>query len=274
MSLRIRKDGRHGGPAQPDCPDVRRREGDVLMFHRDPRSLTDARLQLHWAAQLPGAAADSLLEPAADDSHSNLGWDSEHSRLVGRSGVQLGLVPFEIGSPGGEWLSLEGRRLEDVRRWLEEKIGQPLSFRDYDMPAHGVREGKPFAASADDLAELANWFRLGQQVMQSYGECLVWPHHLDLGWLLEIDGPQASIGGGLSPGDNHFDQPYFYVNPYGARIPETLPDLEIGQWAGNWAGAVCTGQQLVDNGDVQAVATRAGKFFEFSVNLFRNWFAE
>ncbi|MGB9339927.1 MAG: hypothetical protein WCB63_11840 [Polyangiales bacterium] len=58
--------------------------------------LSEARLQLHWAAQLLSAPGLSLL-PAADDySHSNLGWDRAlgvlSGRNVGSESLRAGLV--------------------------------------------------------------------------------------------------------------------------------------------------------------------------------------
>ena len=41
---------------------------------RDPRTLTDARLQLHWAAQLAATVGRTLAEPRADDSHTSFRW--------------------------------------------------------------------------------------------------------------------------------------------------------------------------------------------------------
>ena len=42
-----------------------------------PRSLKAARLQLHYGALVLGSAAHSVLQPADDDSHTNLGFDRE-----------------------------------------------------------------------------------------------------------------------------------------------------------------------------------------------------
>ena len=37
--------------------------------------LVDAKLQLHWAAQIVSAFGNTLLETRPDDSQSNLGWE-------------------------------------------------------------------------------------------------------------------------------------------------------------------------------------------------------
>jgi hypothetical protein len=53
-----------------------------------------------------------------------------------------------------------------------------------------------------------------------------------------------SIGGGFSLGDNHYELPYFYINPYGVDRPGSLPGLAHGDWSDHWFGAVLTSQQL------------------------------
>ena len=47
-------------------------------------ALSDARLQLHHAAQVANAAAISYLIPAPDDSHTNFGWRPDLQAFVSR----------------------------------------------------------------------------------------------------------------------------------------------------------------------------------------------
>src|SRR5512134_3835618 len=46
--------------------------------------LSDARLQLHYAAQFATALGISYLSPRPDDSHTNLGWDPRLEALRSR----------------------------------------------------------------------------------------------------------------------------------------------------------------------------------------------
>ena len=47
-----------------------------------PDVLESSRLELHYAAQLPGAIGVSLLAPQPDDSQHALSWDDEQRALV------------------------------------------------------------------------------------------------------------------------------------------------------------------------------------------------
>ena len=240
------------------------------MFQLDPSSLVDSRTQLHWAAQLLSAAADAMLDHADDDSHSNLAWNASSHSFVGRAEVSLRIGSLQLVSPDGETFSMNGQSLDDSRKWLSDRLGKPLALREYEMPDHAVANGTPFHVDQAALGEISQWFSLGQSAMESIGESRIWPHHLDMGWLIEIDGPQTSIGGGLSPGDNHYDQPYFYVNPYGATAPGELPELKTGRWAPTWTGAVLTAGDLGKESDPQSVAA---SFLNESTNLFRTWYS-
>ena len=82
----------------------------------NPKSISDTRIQLHWASQLLSSAADAMLEKADDDSHSNLGWDSETSRLVGRAESAIGVNRFELHQ-AQDSMSLNGKT------WKRQKIG-------------------------------------------------------------------------------------------------------------------------------------------------------
>jgi hypothetical protein len=59
-----------------------------------------------------------------------------------------------------------------------------------------------------------------------------WPHHFDIALLVRLDeggGEEArSIGIGFSPGDEYYQEPYFYISPYPSPKNPTLPTLPPG----------------------------------------------
>ena len=238
-----------------------------------PGELTEARLQVHWAAQLVSAPGTSLLPKAADDSHTNLGWDSTLGVLVGHSAgpqsLQAGLV-FEglelLVLDGGRErssLRLAGRTLPQALAWLGEEIAgdqSALTLPDFEMPPYAVREGAPFSdAGTEARIELAAWFAnafalIREVVADEPGASPVrcWPHHFDVASLMTLDEGAGSeearsIGVGFSPGDGSYDQPYFYVTPWPYPDTEDLPPLANGaQWhRSGWTGAVLTAESLI-----------------------------
>lgn len=226
-----------------------------LLRNPEPTALAAARQLAHRAVQWPARAARANLAPVRDDSHASLAWDAERSALVTaplKRGVQVGLrvglheLAF-FKDDGAEAFSLVGVPDAEGGQWLDARL-----HAEGLKPATGVRlpyELKPalMARAAEEranLAALAAWFAAGEQLLEAlrgrYGRqyktspVRLWPHHFDIALAVELErwapGSRA-IGIGLSPGDEFYAQPYFYVSPYPRPDTEVLPALPRG---GRW----------------------------------------
>jgi hypothetical protein len=62
------------------------------------------------------------------------------------------------------------------------------------------------------------------------------------------------VGVGLSPGDEYYDEPYFYVSVYPEPDPQVLPTLPmLGHWHGrDFMAAVATAHRIVATKNQQA----------------------
>ncbi len=267
-----------------------------------PTALVDARLALHHAAQIAATAGVTFLAPTDDDSHPNLGWDERHGALVGRAlpgaGVRVGLRVADpelrlVAADGRrvDGFPLAGRTLEDGYAWLDAataRAGVPrtaggIERASYDLPEHPVATGAAFAVEEPDAyEELARWFADGDAALRRWvartpgaTEARVWPHHFDLGTLLVVaEGPdgalEASVGVGLSPGDDFYAEPYVYVSPWPYPDPARLPPLDAG---GSWrtedfTSAILTGTELVA-GPPETQAARFEAFVDAAVEASR-----
>ena len=238
-----------------------------------PGELTQARLGLHWAAQLVSAAGTSLLPAEEDFSHTNLGWDPMLGVLAGRNvgakpvraalvfdGLELVVIEGERERAS---LRLPGRTLSQALAWLGSEIAgddAALGLPVHDMPAYPVGEGAVFSDDgAAARTELAGWFA---EAFASIGELAAredtaapvrcWPHHFDVASLITLDAKAGaeesrSIGVGFSPGDGSYDQPYFYVTPWPYPEAKALPPLVAGaHWhTDGWTGAVLTAERVI-----------------------------
>lgn len=267
-----------------------------------PDALVDARLQLHQAAQVVASAGVSFLEPQSDDSHPNMGWVETLDALVGRclpgADAHVGLRPADLtlllvdrSGESSDELGLDGRTLEDGYAWLAAatlragvtRSAGGITRATYEIPSHATGSGAPFSiASSAAFAELARWFANGQRALVALAsrtpgasEVRCWPHHFDLGALAvvatETDGSLAkSIGIGLSPGDDGYAEPYWYVSPWPYPEPSALPALESG---GHWhtegyTSAILTGSDLVA-GPPESQAERLDSFLADAVDTSR-----
>ncbi len=218
-----------------------------------PRTLKPERLQLHYGARLLASVAHSLLKHEDDDSHTNLGLDASGIRLATHSiGTDEHAIVLNIASLALRWTVagvpratklLAGSTMEQAYGWLNETRppgSQEIEERTFpDFPEHPLGDGARFGVGDEARrVQLGRYFALGQAMMDRLAERdagvssrRVWPHHFDIGALIAISSGGTSIGIGLSPGDDYYDEPYFYMSPYPAPPVDSLPVWdEPGHW--------------------------------------------
>lgn len=243
-----------------------------------PKKLGNASAIAHAAAQFLTKAARANLEAAADDSHSNLGWDSDSQRflsqaLPGANGdvfIALSLDPFELAlvdsATGTTCFSLAGRSQAETTAWLDDALGSvaltPCGKVElpYELPSAVVAVSE--FSDAPGLASLAAWFDLANtslaQLASDQSELTpgpspvrCWPHHFDIATYVSLEAGDAEtargIGVGMSPGDGSYAQPYFYVNPWPHLDAKALPEAPIpGHWhTDGFVGAIATAMELL-----------------------------
>jgi len=85
----------------------------------------------------------------------------------------------------------------------------------------------PLALDADVVAGLAGWYDLGWRALDVIGDrasspapIQLWPEHFDASCLVSVGpDPDDRCDVGVSPGDQHHDEPYLYVGPWVTRRP-------------------------------------------------------
>ena len=232
------------------------------------RSLADARLQTHHAAQLVAAFGISFLSPAPDDSHTTMRWDPRRGALTSRDAdgiaveIRLGELTISVmrGGIAADRIPLHGRTVREGEGLVRDALARlgldPARYslrRHYDLPHHPVADGAAFdIRDGASLDELSRWFgnaavALGEVATAQGGSAVTcWPHHFDIATLITI-APGRTTGAGMAPGDGYYDEPYFYVNAYPAP-PATALVARLegnGQWhTHEWIGAVLPGSGL------------------------------
>lgn len=226
--------------------------------------------QLHLASQYLAAAGISFVEKAADDSHTNLGWNQNHSRLETHlfdSGVQLAVnlesVQLEIIKQGEKiaQINLEGAAHSDVLKWISgeiHKIGIETKYHyqfHYELPYTEINEGDVFSFDKSDLNEISARLSIAQEAFQDFlndnnleSPIRVWPHHFDLGIYVSIknDG-SLFMGAGLAIPDSLVDDLYYYASGYkngSAIVTKDFSGLSNGDWRSDWNGATLASSQV------------------------------
>jgi hypothetical protein len=233
----------------------------------DRLRLREARLQAHYAVQWLARLARAHIPPQPDDSHTSLRWDRALDGFVTRplrdhARLSLHITDLTLAWLGGDGstqsLPLTGRTNAEVRQWLGAHLAtrgldaQALDAPSpYEMPVHAIAQGARYDAdgTADALAEITACFanaeflldRVERQMIEhkfSASPVRCWPHHFDLTTLTMLPTPDPDmtgyVGTGISPGDEYYDEPYFYVSVYPEPEPAALPALPALPALGHW----------------------------------------
>jgi len=266
----------------------------------DPSALAGARAAAHAAAQLLTRAARANLRAAPDDSHSNLEWSAANSMFLTcwlgegatRRRAGLGLTPLRlvvmVDGGGVDELALAGRTAAQSMGWLDEILtGTGLAAAGslalpYDLPAE-VADIDRFGADDPGLAALAAWFSLAARSLEDFAAAIAaiepgpspvrtWPHHFDIATYVSLEpgDPETArgVGVGFSPGDERYDRPYFYVNPWPQLVAGSVPaPVSPGHWhTEGFVGSVATAQAILTGADpVAAVGVFLRGSFEKSL---------
>lgn len=217
-----------------------------------PTQLTEARLETHHAAQWLARATRAYCTPVPDDSHTSLTWDSNAALLVTQNitpTLALGLRfnPLSIvamNDKANESLSLFDRTEKDIRAWFNDLLKEhqldPSKFDapgPYTLPKHPLDSGLAYGlATKESFDELERYFHNATVLFETVKKTQTptspvrcWPHHFDIATLISLDtnvGEHArSIGVGMSPGDDTYTEPYFYISPWPYPSQSNLPEV-------------------------------------------------
>jgi hypothetical protein len=245
---------------------------------KTPTTLVRARNLAHHAAQWAAKAARANLQAVSDDGHSSLSWDSERGAFMSQPLAAAGAevrVGFKLrgfaltivrNNRNLDEFELGGRKDSSVAVWFDSALRalglKPASDVElpYALPSLPVTRGSAYQVSGESEAfdELARWYEAAGDLLADVatahagaGPVRCWPHHFDIATLIALDAAGAenarSIGVGVSPGDEHYAQPYVYVTPWPRLNPATLPPLPSpGSWhLKGFVGAVATAEQIL-----------------------------
>ena len=255
------------------------------MVEFDKQKLKEARIQLHYALQVP-ASASVFIQPVEDYSHTSFQFSPGNRWLVGNilqnSNGAVAIKPSNLEVMILEKndvmarFSLKNNKLSDGFSWLQKTLteygidGKSLELPTYpDFPESGLKNDECFKGNcSEELNLLEELYARAESILTPLAESnpnastlRVWPHHFDMASLISFSGEHhlegSSIGMGFSPGDTSYHEPYFYVTSWPYPGKEKLSSLspEASWHTEGWVGAIL----LVSNMKNKA---KADSFFE------------
>ncbi len=230
----------------------------------DLKNLKQARLQLHQASQILAATGISFVEKKEDDSHTNMEWIEElnafessafGSHLQLRLAInfkKFKLILLDEDHDFSEF-ELHDKTEAQMVSWynnaLKSSNFDPSSFtmkRHYEIPEIPQAKGAKFNLfDPAPFLELSNHFANANLLLKSIAsqnsaasEVRCWPHHFDIGILITVEENEnpdkmKSVGVGFSPGDDNYDEPYYYVSPWPYPHHSLLKNSDLpsgGKW--------------------------------------------
>ena len=240
--------------------------------------LTKARKQLHQAVQLPAITGRAYHPSVSDDHFASLLWNEELNSLTSQvwgKGFKtaINFKDFSLDLISGsvaveDSLSLDGKtyneafeKLKEIVRNAGEDPNLLKTDLPYEIPVYSTAKSERFKLfNSTYFEELSKYFSIANTILKNVvgqnteaSEISCWPHHFDIATLLVLDGSSEnykSVGVGLSPGDDNYNQPYFYVTPwpYPKTHDMTLPKIPSGSFwhTAGWVGAILTAEKIWD----------------------------
>ncbi len=270
----------------------------------DKDALVLCRKQLHLAIQSVAAVGRRFLPLSEEDMNATLNWVPGLTRMAGkwvegnitfRSSISLETMEIHLVDRKVQNLSkfsLQGHTQLEMMLWLEEQIGKlglhaaqltmnlPYELPDYALPI----------ADSDELFdtkqgnELAKYYhnsflclRKIKEEFDSENQITIWPHHFDQALQIKLkdSGDPATdtmITFGMSPGDEEFESPYFYVNTWPHVDTSSCGKLDNNAiWVSEeWTGAMLFTKHVIDGGQQQKVESFYAQAKEQLIKLLIN----
>ena len=223
--------------------------------------LSSAHQQPHLLSQWLARFGRAYLDPAPDDSHTNLEWRRDRSVMVtgdvkqAGKGVSFGVNPATLsllvlveGEITDE-AEMHGRTDEEAGDWMRsqlKKLGLEPAGLDaplpYALPSSPQQGGVAYdqKSNGEALAEIGRLYhnadvllrevvKANSHIKPGPSPVRIWPHHFDMATLISLESGDfetaRAVGIGLAIPDDNNKEFYFYNYPWPRDERENLPAL-------------------------------------------------
>lgn len=228
----------------------------------------------HQVIQFLAIAGKYLTAEKADDSHTNIIFDTDRNWFIGKTlpnghylaidAIELDMMILDSNSKILNKFALEGKTKAKIFKWLKTivfntgiNVDEMKNEMHYQLAEHPLDRGAFVTFDDVDGFEENVIFRNNaelvlKEVVELMGQKVdirIWPHHFDTGAFIPIEYGKGgevlkSIGIGFAIPDDMVDVPYFYLSFWSKDTIEELKNPEellVGKWmTPQWNGAVLT----------------------------------
>lgn len=228
--------------------------------------------QIYLASQYLAAAGISFLDKKEDDSHTNLGFDTDggyletHPLSDNNDKLILNYKNFSLewkSNDGSKAYKLDGATHKEVVKWISDTsstfLNKTYKYKfHYDLP-YSINDDSTFKLlDVEKLNELMHLRILAQFILEQINthykletSIRIWPHHFDTGIYTAMPESDISIGLGLATPDSVCDDHYLYITGYkGGNVIDVsgLDKLSIGEWKSEgFTGAILNAKDIEES---------------------------
>jgi len=264
------------------------------------KELAEARKQLHQAVQLVSIPPRSFLPKVKDDHFASLRWNKKNNLLESQPWgkdkfkTAISFNNFSVLLFNADKKVIDGFELNNISyrnaykklKMLIKQTGEDINKLSLSLP-YEITSYQPtndieFNFFDESLfLELGNYFNNASLQLEDIvkkrtdaTEVSCWPHHFDIATLIVLNDSKdnyKSIGVGLSPGDDNYNQPYFYITPWPYTNIEnmTLPVLPSGGFwhTKGWVGSVLTSENILKFNHAEKQFKTVKEFINSGIDL-------
>ena len=170
-----------------------------------------------------------------------------------RTEIKIHLVLGQIlyfSEEKGDFIDLENDNISEKLQSIAKD--HKLELQDSKLENIKPDEMKPFLQYAESAVKILENFRMKIKV-ENFTMVHLWPHHFDFSVEWFSGNKDEQIGTGISPGDEHYSEPYIYMNPYPFNEKITESQLPFGRWhTSRWNGIKIELEDILKNSSEDA----------------------
>ena len=195
--------------------------------------------RLHNVCKVVGDLKSQLIQELPHYGHQALFFQNDEittGQLNNKTEIKIHLLTGQLlffHNEDGIYIDLIKENISEKLQPIAAKYNLKLSELTLENVTHSeLSDFYDYAIKAKRTIELFRFTLDGKFTLVH-----LWPDHFDFSVEWFTGKKDEQIGAGISPGDEQYDEPYFYMNPYPFNSKITQTTLPVGTWhTSSWKG--------------------------------------
>lgn len=195
--------------------------------------------RLHNVCKVVGDLKSQLIQELPHYGHQALFFQNDEittGQLNNKTEIKIHLLTGQLlffHNEDGIYIDLIKENISEKLQPIAAKYNLKLPEKTLENVTHSeLSDFYDYAIKAKRTIEMFRFTLDGKFTLVH-----LWPDHFDFSVEWFTGKKDEQIGAGISPGDEQYDEPYFYMNPYPFNSKVTQNNLPVGTWhTSSWKG--------------------------------------